>query len=240
MVWRFSFNHYFNAYKTRIFIAIGFVVLLILLRYVGISNYVSLEAIKANAVYIKNFISYNYALSVFIYIIILMLASFFSIPITVILNLVAGFFYGAIVGALYVNIGVTLGATLSFFAFRYLLGSFVQDRYAEKLKNFNKNIEKNGYSYLLSLQLFPATPTMLINICSGLTLLKPWTFIWTTSLGILPGSLIYTFAGQQLSKIENTRAILSWPIIIVFIMLAFASLLPVLLHRFFNNKKPVL
>jgi len=233
---KFSFNHYFNIHKTRIFIALGFIILLVILRYMGIGKHFTLENIKTHTQYIRGFIAQNYLFSVLIYITILTLASFLSIPITVMLNLVAGFFYGVFPGIIYVNIGTTLGGALCFLTFRYLLGGFVRQKYDQKLQKFNQDIEKNGYSYLLSLQLFPATPIILINIFGGLTSLKLWTFIWTTSVGILPGSLVYTFAGQQLSKLESIRDILSWPVLIVLILLALVSLIPVLYQKFFNNK----
>jgi len=232
-----KFNNYFNTHKIKILIAIWLVLSVIILRYMGIGKYMSLENIKAHTEYIKNFIADNYVLSVIIYITILIAASFLSIPITVMLNLVAGFFFGVFAGALYANIGTVLGASLSFLTFRYLLGNFVREKYADKLKDFNAHIEKKGYSYLLALQFFPATPIMLINICAGLTSLRLWTFMWTTSVGILPGSLVYTFAGQELGRIESTKDILSWPIVFVLILLGLLSLLPILLQRWFDNKK---
>jgi len=234
---KFNVKNYFSAYKTRIFIAIGLILAIILLRYLGIGKYLSLKNIKAHTEPIRQFIEQHYFFSVMIYISILTMASFLSIPITVMLNLVAGYFFGVPAGILYVNIGTTLGGALSFLTFRYLLGDFVRKKYANKLKDFNTHIQKRGYSYLLSLQLFPATPIILINIFSGLTSLKLWTFIWTTSLGILPGSIVYTLAGRQLVYIESVKDILSWQVLLVLISLGLLSLLPVLLDRFFNGKR---
>jgi len=231
-MWRFKLNQH----KSKIVLAFLFVILVIVLRYMGLGEHISLEKIKQNREYLIHFVSQNYTLSVCIYLLVFITASFLSIPITVMLNIAAGLFFGALPGALYANIGTTIGATCSFLLFRYLLGDFVKEKYSAKLKELNAHIEQYGYSYLLSLQLFPATPTFLINTLAGLTSVSLWTFIWTTSVGILPGSLVYTFAGHQLSKLESAKDVLSLPIILVLILLGLVSLLPIVLARFFNKK----
>ncbi|MFC1841827.1 TVP38/TMEM64 family protein [Candidatus Dependentiae bacterium] len=227
----------FNNHKSKIILAIIIVGLVIVLRFIGIGEYTSLESIKANKEYLVQLVSQNYVLSIVIYLAIFTVASFFSLPITIALNLFAGFFYGVFWGALLVNIGTTLGCTLAFLTFRYLLRDFVLQKHAAKMKNFNEHVAKYGYSYLLSAQIFPATPMFLINLFSGLSSVTLWTFIWTTSLGILPGSLVYVFAGQQLTKIESARDILSLPIISALVLLGLLSLLPVIASRLLGNNK---
>jgi len=147
------------------------------------------------------------------------------------LNLLGGFLFGALVAALYVNIGTTIGSTLSFLTFRYFLGAYVQERYKDKLVDLNAHIKKNGARYLLILQIFPVTPSFLINTLSGLTKIRLWTFVWTTSVGILPGSLVYTFAGRQLGIIESTKDILSWPMVVALILLACMAFLPLIIKK---------
>lgn len=217
--------------KRRLIIVFIFIALIIIIQYIGFNTVFSLENIKAKKDYLFNFVQQNYFKSVIAYISFFILCSFLSIPVTIVLNLLAGFLFGAIIGAFYVNIGTTVGGTLSFLVFRYFLGVYIQDRYKDQLKEFNKHIEKEGYNYLLMLQIFPATPTFLINSLSGLTKLRLWTFVWTTSVGIFPGSLIYTFAGQQLGKIESTKDILSWPIIVSLILLSLLALLPLVIRK---------
>ena len=86
------------------------------------------------------------------------------------------------------------------------------------------------------MQILPATPTFLINALGGLTTVSLWTFIWTTSIGILPGSLVYTFAGQQLGKIESVKEILSWHLILVLILLSVLAILPAVIGKIMGNK----
>ena len=222
--------------KSHIVVLILFVALVITLQYVGFKNFLTLEKIKAQKYILQHFVTQNYFLAVLSFISFFILASFLSIPITILLNLLAGFLFGTIPGALYVNIGTTAGCTLAFLTFRYFLGSYVKERYGHKLKDFNTHIKKYGYSYLLSMQILPATPMFLINALGGATSLSIWTFIWTTSVGILPGSLVYTFAGKELGKIESAKDILSWQIVFLLFLLAFIAILPALISKIIGNK----
>jgi len=230
-MWNFNIN----AYKGRIAIAILLVVFVIILQFIGIKNHINIEMIKSNREYLKNFVEQHYALAVFIYLSFFTLASFLSIPVTIILNLVAGFFFGAFVGTIYINIGTTLGSTLSFLTFRYLLSDVVARTYVKQIKNLNAHIKKYGSHYLLSLQLMPATPSFLINTLAGVTSISLWTFVWTTSLGILPGSFIYAFAGQKLATIESVRDIFILPVFFVLVLLALLSVLPVAIKRLYKK-----
>jgi len=225
-----------NKFKVRIFIAILFILLIFFLQYIGVGRILTLSYIKEHKDALKYMVEQNYVMSVLIYLSFFILASFLSIPITIMLNLLAGFLFGALVGAIYVNIGTTTGAVLSFFTFRYLIGSFIKERYSDRLREFNNHIKKNGYSYLLAMQILPATPTFLINSFSGITSVSLWTFVWTTSLGIFPGSLVYTFAGQQIGSVESAKDLLSGPIILVLILLAVLSVVPLFLRRFFERR----
>jgi len=228
-----------NYVKRRIFIAVAIILLVIFLQYIGIGKYLSLEKIQANKEHLQSFVANNYLFSVAMFTLFFIFCSFFSIPVTIILNLVAGFLFGTIAGTIYVNIGTTVGCVLAFLTFRYLLGFLVRERYREKLKKFDKHIKKYGHSYLLSLQIFPATPMFLINVLAGLTNLSVWTFAWTTSLGILPGSLVYIYSGKQLGEIESLKDIVSWPVILALVFLGLLAFLPVLVRKFNHKKFPV-
>jgi uncharacterized membrane protein YdjX (TVP38/TMEM64 family) len=153
-----------------------------------------------------------------------------SIPGATILTLGGGFLFGVLWGVIYVNAGATTGATLAFLFCRYVAGEWVQNKYQDKLNNFNRELSKNGYRYLLALRLVPVFPFFLINICAGLTKIPLRTFVWTTSLGILPGSLVYAFAGSQLSAIESVEDIFSAKILSAFILLALFVIFPVLFN----------
>jgi uncharacterized membrane protein YdjX (TVP38/TMEM64 family) len=176
-------------------------------------------------------------ISSLIFVLIYFTAVAVSIPGATFLTLTGGFLFGPVLGTVLVNIGASTGALAVFLAARYFLGSQVQRKYGEKLKTFNREIETNGSSYLLTLRFIPIFPFFLINLLSGFTTIKTRTFIWTTVLGILPGSFVYAYLGYAGSSLEAGETLLTPQIITALCMLAVISLVPVLYRKIKKRKK---
>ena len=87
-------------------------------------------------------------------------------------------------------------------------------------------MDRNGASYLLTLRLIPVFPFFLINFLAGLTKVPLRTFLWTTSLGIIPGTVVFAFAGQQLGSINSPADILSKKVIAAFLRSGFSRFVP--------------
>jgi uncharacterized membrane protein YdjX (TVP38/TMEM64 family) len=196
------------------------------LRAWGITEVLNFETLKANREHLHQVVQAHYGRSVLLYIAFYVLVTGLSLPGATVLTLAGGFLFGPLIGALFVNVGATAGATVAFLAARYVLGSWIQRRYEERLRRFNQEIEDNGYRYLLTLRLIALFPFYWINILAGLTRVPLRTFIWTTSVGIFPGSLVYAFAGSRLNVIESPRDIFSLQILLAFGLLAVLPLLP--------------
>lgn len=219
----------------RVILALFLVVAVIILHLLYSRVGITLEWIQEQRLYLLQMVQERYFFSVALYLLTFIVATLFGIPITVLLTIAAGYFFGTFAGVLYANIGATTGAAISFLVFRYLFGSWVQGRYGHQFEKFNRKVERHGHNYLLMMQFLPVTPILLINVFAGLTRLRFWTFIWTTSLGILPGSLLYTFAGRQLAKISSIRELFSVPMILALVLLALLAFAPVLIERYRNR-----
>jgi len=142
--------------------------------------------------YVNNF----YFLSVLVFILVYLAVVALSIPGATILTILGGFFFGPWAGTIFVNIGATFGAFAIFLIARFFLGESLQKKYEKQLGKFNNEISENGKSYMLTLRLIPIFPFFLINILAGLTTLPAITFLWTTALGIIPGSLLHSYYYQ--------------------------------------------
>ncbi|MEW6086888.1 MAG: TVP38/TMEM64 family protein [bacterium] len=228
-----------NTLKAIILFTI--VLVIIILKYTGITEYFTFEDLKNNKEHLRNFVKQNYFESVLLYFCVYILVVSLSIPGAAVLSLAGGYLFGTIPGAVYVNFGATIGSGIVFLLCRYLLGEWIQERYKDKLARFNDEINKNGQNYLLTLRLIPVFPFFLINILASLTTVPFTTFIWTTSAGILPASLVYTFAGSQLNNISSLRDILSPKILLSFLLLAFIAFIPVIWNKikYRGNRKNV-
>jgi hypothetical protein len=55
-------------------------------------------------------------------------------------------------------------------------------------------------------------------------------------LGIIPASLVYSFAGQQLDTISSLRDIFSVKVIAAFVLLASLTVISLLVRRFLSKK----
>jgi uncharacterized membrane protein YdjX (TVP38/TMEM64 family) len=195
----------------------------------------TLDNLIANRESLKSFIENNYLLAVLIYILVYILVVALSLPGGAVLTISGGALFGYL-GLIYVNLSATLGATAAFLSSRFILGSWVQQKFGDRLQSFNRSFEKDGVNYLIAMRFIPAIPFFLQNLFSGLTKAKIVTFMWTTSIGTLIPSAVFVFAGTELAKVDEVSDILSPGIYAAFVALAFLSLLPVILKRIFKKE----
>jgi uncharacterized membrane protein YdjX (TVP38/TMEM64 family) len=219
----------------KILIALCIATVIVLIRVFGFDQLLSLETFRQYRDQLLAFTAQHYIPTVAVFILVYIAAVALSIPGATILTLTAGFLFGFF-GVIYVNIGATAGAILAFLVARYLIGDWVQKRYGERLASFNKEIADNGYNYLLTLRFIPLFPFFLINIFAGLTRVPLATFAWTTMVGILPGSFVYIYTGRQLGIIEKPGDILSWQILLAFVLLGLLVLSPVIIKKIMKKK----
>jgi uncharacterized membrane protein YdjX (TVP38/TMEM64 family) len=132
-----------------------------------------------------------------------------SLPLALPLSLVGGALFGVWLGVALVSVAATLGATIAMLLSRYLLGEWVQRRWGDRLAAFNRGVETDGAYYLLTLRLVPLFPFWLINLGAGLTKMPARTFLWVSWVGMLPGTFLYLYFGQELSRIESPGDVLS-------------------------------
>jgi len=223
--------------RKRFIIFAVIIALFVCLRLTGIGEKLTLENLQNNAARLVQFSNSHYITSILSYIAIYIIVTGFSLPGATVLTLTGGFLYGFFIGAIYVNIAATTGATLAFLFARYIAGKSFQEKYGNKLIKFNEELDRNGARYLLTLRFIPIFPFFLINLFAGLTNIPILTFIWTTSLGIFPGSLVYAYAGQQLGQISAVKDIFTGKVLIAFLLLGAFALLPVVLNKIKKLKR---
>lgn len=198
----------------------------------GFHKCLTFMQIKTNAVWLSEQVKFHYWWTVMIYLLTFVLVVVCSVPGTALMNILGGFLFGVIQGVIYINIGATLGATIFFFLVRYVLGSYLQERYEKKLINFNKMIAQKGWLFLIIIRCIPLIPFFMVNTFAGLTQIPVSTFVWTTSVGILPTSIIFAYAGKQLNGINQLKDLLSGPMMMSLGLLLALALLPLIINRY--------
>ncbi len=54
----------------------------------------------------------------------------FFVPGALVMSLLGGFLFGTVLGVVYIDAGMTLGAVLAFLAARYVLGKRLQEKFS--------------------------------------------------------------------------------------------------------------
>jgi uncharacterized membrane protein YdjX (TVP38/TMEM64 family) len=204
--------------------------------YFDLGQHFSFESLKANRNSLLAYSNANFATAVTIYVLIYILQTAFSLPGAAVMTLAGGFLFGSILGTLFANVSATTGATLAFLAARYLLRDWVEGKFGNRIEPIQAGFAKNAFSYLMTLRLIPAFPFFLVNLVAGLTRVNLGTYILATSIGIIPGSFVFAFAGRQLGSINSLREIASPPVLIAFTLLGLLALMPIAYRKFVEKR----
>jgi uncharacterized membrane protein YdjX (TVP38/TMEM64 family) len=211
--------------KTKIGLLIVIILVIITFFLFDIQQYAKIDYIKAEQQnifeYYKKNVFFIMVLFVFLYILITAL----SLPVATVLTLLGGALFGFSLGLIIVSFASTIGATLAFLMARFLAQDYVQKNYENQLSKINKKFESEGAFYLFALRLVPVFPFFIINVVMALMPIKTWTFYWISQLGMLPGTIVYVYAGTQLAQIETFSDITSPSMLIVFILLGLFPLI---------------
>lgn len=191
-------------------LALGVLVAAVVLFFAfDLGQYLNLDTIKARQAQLEGWRAAKPLQAALIFFGAYVAVTALSLPGATVMTLAGGAVFGLWWGTLLISFASSIGATLAFLASRWLLGGWVQQRFAERLQTFNEGMERDGAFYLFTLRLVPLVPFFVINLAMGLTRIKPLTFYGVSQLGMLPATLVYVNAGTQLAQIDSLAGIVS-------------------------------
>jgi len=140
-------------------------------------------------------------------------------------SIVFGWFFGFLAALILVEIGLTAAALLSFLVGRFLVRHMLHRRWQIYLRWISKKFAQEGAFYLLWLRM-AHVPFTLVNYGAGATNIPLTTFWWTTHVGILPATIVYTFVGSRIPNIRTVAEQGIWAIVdpwllVILVALAF-------------------
>jgi pyruvate/2-oxoglutarate dehydrogenase complex dihydrolipoamide dehydrogenase (E3) component/uncharacterized membrane protein YdjX (TVP38/TMEM64 family) len=210
-----------NKRVSKRWLLVGLLVLVILLFYTfELHRYFSLNVLKDSHDALQQAYDAEPLYIIFLYSLTYIVMAALSLPGAAVMSLAGGAMFGLWVGVPVVLISATIGATLAFWAARYVLRDAVQRRFGDRLETINHGLARDGAFYLFSLRLVPAFPFFLINLLMGLTAIRSRTFFWASLTGMFAGSAVYVNAGTQLASINSLSDVLSPGLMLSFILLA--------------------
>ena len=146
----------------------------------------------------KDFIQQHEGYVEILFIAIYTILTVVGVPGTV-LTIVGGSLFGIWHGTVISIISATLGALCAFWAARYLFRDLAQRRFSrsKRLTKYQAAVLKQPFSFVLTTRLIPISPFNLVNYLFGLTTIDWWDYTKATFIGVIPGSLAYTWIGHS-------------------------------------------
>ena len=172
-----------------------------ILGFIFLREYLSLDTLKENREALLAWRDQNYFLAALVYVLAYVLIVAFSIPGAAFMTLTGGFLFGLIAGTLLTVFGATIGAACIFLAAKTSLGESLKKKAGPWMDKFEKGFQENEISFLFLLRLVPALPFFVANLLPAFFGVSLFTYVWTTFLGILPGTAVYTSIGTGLGEV---------------------------------------
>lgn len=216
-------------------------ILMIVAYFLGVTDHLTFDNLKANREKLLDLIRAYPILSPLLYILLYIVVIALSLPGGTLLTLFGGFLFGVPIGTIYVVIGATIGATCIFIAAKTALSDVLKKKASPFLSKMEKGFKKNAVSYLLFLRLIPLFPFWLVNLAPAFFQVRPWTYIWTTFVGIIPGTYVYSQAGSGLGAIFDKGqtfsldAVFNTEVKIALVVLGIFVLIPIFVKPLFKK-----
>ena len=143
-----------------------------------------------------------------------------SLPLSVPMTLALGALFGFWRGLVLVSFAASLGATGAFLVARFLARDWAQARLGRWAARIEARVARDGAFALFSLRLVPVVPFFAVNLAFGLTAMRVALFYAVSQIGMLPGTAAYVWAGTQLGRVDSLSGVLSPGLIGAFALLA--------------------
>ncbi len=216
----------------------------------GWHTQLSPSALGENAAYLNTLVQENFLLVLLAFIGIYIAATVFMVPASA-LTIGGGFLFGLSVGAPATIVGATIGACILFTAAKSSIGATLKDIAGPFVGKMEAGFNESPLSYLFTLRLIPVVPFAVANIAPAVLGAKFRDYFISTLLGIIPGTVAYTWIGAGLrgtlldasAKGENIDvgslvAAAATNLGPAFFALAFVALIPAIYKKFFKKSTP--
>ncbi|HEX6005681.1 MAG TPA: FAD-dependent oxidoreductase [Burkholderiales bacterium] len=195
--------------KARFAVLATIALLIVLFFALDLGRFFTLDYFRAQQHAIESYVAGHPVQSSAVYFLVYVAVTGLSLPGAALMTLAGGAVFGLVWATVIVSFAASIGATLAFLASRFVLRDWVQRKFGDKLKPVNEGIARDGAFYLFALRLVPAFPFFVINLVMGLTPLRTATFYWVSQLGMLPGTLLFVYAGTQLGEFRISFGLLA-------------------------------
>ncbi len=201
------------------------------------SSYLSLESFQNYRSQLQLFTQENYFQSILLFFSLYVVSTAVSLPGATVLTLVGGALFGIYAGLIVVSFASTVGATISFLLSRFLFRDWIRNKFQSVFQKIDDGFNRQGNSYLFSMRLLPIFPFFAVNALMGLTRISTFHFFVVSQIGMLPGTILYVWAGTELGQVTTVSGLISPQIFLAFAVLAlFPYLVKSLMSKYEQRK----
>jgi uncharacterized membrane protein YdjX (TVP38/TMEM64 family) len=125
-----------------------------------------------------------------------------------VLTLGAGAVFGLVRGFIAVSIGSILGASAAFLVGRTVARGWVEQKVAgnPRFQAIDRAVGTQGFKIVLLTRLSPVFPFNLLNYAFGLTRVSFRDYFLASWIGMVPGTLMYTYLGWAVGDLTKVSA----------------------------------
>ncbi len=218
----------------KILIAVGIIVAVyFVLRHYGITKHIRLE----NVPKIKTWVESFGVIAPLVYLGLYLISTVFFLPgfpVTVL----AGFVFGPLWGVVYASIASIISVASAFLVARYVARDLVEGWVKEnaQFRKIDEQVEEQGWRILMVTRLIPIFPFNLQNYAYGLTKIRFWTFVFTSAVFMLPGTIALVMLGGAFVSGEGNILKTMLYLGIAGVFMFALSLVPNLLRKYQNKE----
>lgn len=196
----------------------------IMVAWSCVGDYLTLEQLRLHKDALMVFVQEHYARAVCLFMLCYILVAALALPGAMICSITGGLLFGVFWGSVFVAISATIGSWIAFLATRYILSDIIRERYRSAFIKFDAAFDQYGYWYLFIIRMVPLFPFFLVNACAAFLPISSYTFLFTTFIGIIPDVIGFAFLGYRLRTADTLLEFVSYPLVVIGLML----LLPII------------
>jgi uncharacterized membrane protein YdjX (TVP38/TMEM64 family) len=219
----------------------GFALLILALYTTGCFEYFKWSVWKEIHIDIKQFVISNLWISLLLAVSFYTLAILTFLPGLLMLDLLVGYMFPAMIAILVVATSAVAGAMLIVWGCRLGFKSYFLNNDNKFFKKVQKGFSENETMYLLFLRFMPLFPFSLVTAAVSTLPVSYKKIAVTTFVGMLPIALVLTSVGRsfgdliELDTMPGFSQVVSTEMLVGFALLSLVSILPVLFKRFVKS-----
>lgn len=121
---------------------------------------------------------------------------------TEILDAAVGFVYGFWVGLPLLMVGWVLSGVVCYLIGAHAARPLLSRWLGERFDRYEEVVDRGGVTLLLGMRLVPVVPFSLFSYAAGSARVPLPRYVWTTAIGYLPLTAVFTYLGSQLEELS--------------------------------------